>query len=107
MTMDYLVGIDAGTTGCKTCVFDVDGHLIGSDYREYPCQYPHPIADLQGLGCHFTLAILVDQGRHDGHQPCQVAQARGSAQAHQQLKGSMAGLWLGGLQPSGAAGLVP
>lgn len=38
----YLMGIDAGTTGCKTCVFDVDGHLIGSDYREYPCQYPHP-----------------------------------------------------------------
>ena len=38
----YLIGIDAGTTGCKTCVFDLDGNLIGSDYREYPCQYPHP-----------------------------------------------------------------
>ena len=38
----YLMGIDAGTTGCKTCIFDLDGHLIGTDYREYPCYYPHP-----------------------------------------------------------------
>jgi xylulokinase len=38
----YLVGIDEGTTGCKTCVFDFDGNLIGSDYREYPCYYPKP-----------------------------------------------------------------
>ncbi len=38
----YLVGIDEGTTGCKTCVFDFDGNLTGSDYREYPCYYPNP-----------------------------------------------------------------
>jgi len=38
----YLMGIDAGTTGCKTCIFDLDGRLIGTDYREYPCYYPHP-----------------------------------------------------------------
>lgn len=38
----YLVGIDEGTTGCKTCVFDFDGNLVGSDYREYPCYYPNP-----------------------------------------------------------------
>ena len=38
----YLVGLDGGTTGCKTCIFDLDGHLIGSDYREYPCLYPQP-----------------------------------------------------------------
>ncbi len=37
----YLVGIDAGTSGCKVCVFDFNGKLIGSDYREYPCYYPH------------------------------------------------------------------
>jgi xylulokinase len=36
----YLVGIDAGTTGGKACVFDTEGNLLGSDYREYPCQYP-------------------------------------------------------------------
>ena len=38
----YLVGIDEGTTGCKTCVFDVDGNVLGQDYREYPCHYPRP-----------------------------------------------------------------
>jgi len=36
----YLVGMDAGTTGCKVCVFDLQGNLMGSDYREYPCYYP-------------------------------------------------------------------
>lgn len=38
----YLMGIDGGTTGCKSCIFDFDGNLIGSDYREYPCYYPKP-----------------------------------------------------------------
>lgn len=38
----YLMGIDGGTTGCKSCVFDFEGNLIGSDYREYPCYYPKP-----------------------------------------------------------------
>ncbi len=36
----YLVGLDGGTTGCKTCIFDLDGKLVGSDYREYPSYYP-------------------------------------------------------------------
>mgnify|MGYP000862962592 CR=1 FL=1 len=36
----YLIGIDEGTTGCKTCIFEFDGTLVGSDYREYPCYYP-------------------------------------------------------------------
>ena len=38
----YLVGIDGGTTGCKSCVFDFEGNCLGSDYREYPCYYPAP-----------------------------------------------------------------
>src|SRR5665647_2344516 len=38
----YLVGIDAGTTGCKTVVFDLDGTPVSTDYREYPCLYPRP-----------------------------------------------------------------
>ena len=39
---DFLVGIDAGTTGCKSIVFDLDGNVLGQDYREYPCVYPGP-----------------------------------------------------------------
>lgn len=38
----YLVGIDEGTTGCKTCIFDLEGNIVGQDYREYPCYYPKP-----------------------------------------------------------------
>lgn len=38
----YLVGLDGGTTGCKTCIFDLDGKLLGSDYIEYGLVYPAP-----------------------------------------------------------------
>ena len=38
----YLLGIDEGTTGCKTCIFDLEGNLVATDYREYPCYYPNP-----------------------------------------------------------------
>lgn len=38
----YLVGIDEGTTGCKTCVFDLEGNLMGMSYSEYSCIYPKP-----------------------------------------------------------------
>ena len=40
--MKYLVGIDEGTTGCKVCLFDENGTLVSSSYREYPSYYPHP-----------------------------------------------------------------
>ena len=38
----YLVGIDEGTTGTKTVVFDLEGHMISSAYIEYPSYYPKP-----------------------------------------------------------------
>ncbi|MBQ9828175.1 MAG: carbohydrate kinase, partial [Lachnospiraceae bacterium] len=38
----YLVGIDIGTSGCKTCLFDTEGTILGECYIEYPCYYPHP-----------------------------------------------------------------
>ena len=40
--MKYLVGIDEGTSSCKTCVFDEDGNLLASASREYPSYYPAP-----------------------------------------------------------------
>ncbi len=39
--MSFL-GIDVGTTGCKTCVFRDDGALIASAYREYDIHTPRP-----------------------------------------------------------------
>ena len=41
-SMDYLAGIDAGTTGTTVMLVDLNGNLKGSAYREYPCIYPHP-----------------------------------------------------------------
>lgn len=38
----YVAGIDAGTTGATVMIFDLNGTLMGTGYREYPCQYPHP-----------------------------------------------------------------
>lgn len=38
----YLVGMDEGTMSCKACVFDLDGNLIASSSREYPCFSPVP-----------------------------------------------------------------
>jgi xylulokinase len=37
-----LLGIDAGTTGCKAVVFSMDGRQIASAYREYDLQRPSP-----------------------------------------------------------------
>jgi xylulokinase len=38
----HLAGIDIGTTGAKTIIFDLDGNKIAGAYREYPCHYPRP-----------------------------------------------------------------
>lgn len=38
----YLVGIDIGTTGAKTMIFDTKGNSVGRGYREYSCEYPQP-----------------------------------------------------------------
>jgi xylulokinase len=38
----YVVGIDAGTTGCRAVIFDLAGRDIASGYRENPLRYPHP-----------------------------------------------------------------
>ena len=42
MGSKYLAGIDIGTTGAKTTVFDLTGKAVASGYREYSCVYPKP-----------------------------------------------------------------
>lgn len=37
-----LMGVDIGTTGVKALVFDDNGHLLASSYREYPLIFPFP-----------------------------------------------------------------
>ncbi|MGI6150849.1 MAG: FGGY-family carbohydrate kinase [Christensenellales bacterium] len=37
----YVVGIDAGTTGLKTMIFDLNGTPLSHAYRSYPCTFPN------------------------------------------------------------------
>lgn len=37
-----LLGIDIGTTGCKAIVFNEEGRMLASSYREYPLSYTVP-----------------------------------------------------------------
>ncbi len=38
----YLMGIDIGTTGCKSVLIDADGTVRGSSLEEYPLMTPRP-----------------------------------------------------------------
>lgn len=38
--MKYLIGIDIGTTGTKSVLFDTDGNAVTSAYAEYPMYQP-------------------------------------------------------------------
>jgi len=38
----YIAGIDVGTTGSKTLIFDLNGNAVGTGYVEYGCTYPNP-----------------------------------------------------------------
>jgi xylulokinase len=42
MGKKYVCGIDNGTTGTKAMIFDLEGNVVGSAYREYKCEYPNP-----------------------------------------------------------------
>jgi xylulokinase len=38
----YLAGVDVGTTGARCVIFDMQGNIVGNDYREYGATYPKP-----------------------------------------------------------------
>ena len=42
MSNRYMVGIDVGTTGTKTVVFDMEGRTVAKAYTEYGSIYPRP-----------------------------------------------------------------
>lgn len=39
--MNYLIGIDIGTSGTKTVLFDIDGNTVSSALKEYPMAQPN------------------------------------------------------------------
>jgi xylulokinase len=40
--MQYLAGIDVGTTGTRCSIYDLNGNRVNSEYSEYPSTYPNP-----------------------------------------------------------------
>ncbi|HBM74194.1 MAG TPA: hypothetical protein DD429_01380, partial [Clostridiaceae bacterium] len=40
MIMEYLLGIDIGTSGTKTVLFDLSGNVMASASSEYPMYQP-------------------------------------------------------------------
>ncbi len=42
MSNEYVIGIDIGTTGCKSIIVDNNGKLINSATEEYPLYTPNP-----------------------------------------------------------------
>ncbi len=40
--MNYVMAIDAGTTGIRTLIFDDKGKILGQGYREFPSVFPQP-----------------------------------------------------------------
>ena len=39
--MAYLLGVDIGTSGTKTVMFDENGNTVASALKEYPLYQPH------------------------------------------------------------------
>lgn len=40
--MNYVIGLDTGTTGVKAKIYDLQGRIVAEAYREYDCVYPRP-----------------------------------------------------------------
>ncbi len=64
----YVAGIDAGTTGLKTILFDMEGHAVGKDYEEYPCITPkvgwveQDVSCLWNALCHTVKGAIAKAG---------------------------------------------
>lgn len=53
----HFMGLDVGTTGCKTAIFDQDGHMLGCAYREYPILCDLPLQAEQDAQLVFSLLV--------------------------------------------------
>jgi xylulokinase len=60
--MDYLLGVDLGTTGCKAGLYQVDGALVASRYTEYPLITlgPHLVEQDADLWWRLTQDVMRD-----------------------------------------------
>ena len=83
MAKDKLLTIDAGTTGCKSAVFDVRGVALCAAKREYRTEYPRPNWAEQDMSA--ILAAVYDSVRE------LLSQVRPSDVACVGLSGTMNG----------------
>ena len=80
--MNYLMGIDVGTTGAKAAIMDVAGTLVAQAYREYACSYPCPgwVEQDANMLLETTFVVAAEALRKAGVPPEQVASIAFSAQ---------------------------
>lgn len=58
----YLAGLDIGSTGCKLSVFQIDGTLSGSVYRDYPVQRSHSAHEVDAAAIWTAVRQLIGEG---------------------------------------------
>ena len=61
--MEYVIGVDLGTSGTKTVLFDRNGQTVAASTVEYPLYQPFngwAVGLMQALGANFarTIALL-------------------------------------------------
>lgn len=60
-----LAGLDIGTTGCKISVFQTDGTMMGSLYRDYPVQRSHSAHEVDAAAIWTAVQGLIAQAARD------------------------------------------
>lgn len=58
----FLAGLDIGSTGCKLSVFQIDGTLLGSVYRDYPVQRSHIAHEVDAAAIWTAVRQLIGEG---------------------------------------------
>ncbi len=82
--MDYLIGMDVGTTGVKSILMDKSGEIVARDFSEYPLHLPEPgwaeqdPADWWRATCASLSALVNDSGV----QPSDIKGISFSGQMH-------------------------
>ncbi len=56
-----LLGIDAGTTGCKAAVYSERGELLASAYEEYDVEHPQALHDCLCAEIHQEVTVVHEE----------------------------------------------
>lgn len=80
----FLLGIDLGTTGVKSAIYNLDGIVIGSSYKEYPLESPRPgwAEQDQNLWWKSTITTIKESLRQANITPDSIAAIGVCGQSH-------------------------